>query len=60
MPPTQTPDVPDQTTLATTTEDSGFQPTEPSPVDPGSDACRVQAFDAITEINGMMHFFKSG
>ncbi|XP_006035838.1 matrix metalloproteinase-9 [Alligator sinensis] len=60
VPPTQTPDVPDQTTLATTTEDGGFQPTEPSPVDPGSDACRVQAFDAITEINGMMHFFKSG
>ncbi|XP_074867549.1 matrix metalloproteinase-9 isoform X2 [Carettochelys insculpta] len=65
--PTQAPDVPGQTTtqaedIVTTAESDSSRednvplPTEPSPLDP----CRVNTFDAITQINGEMHFFKDG
>ncbi|NWX95254.1 MMP9 protein, partial [Nothoprocta ornata] len=33
---------------------------QPSPVDPSRDACTERSFDAITEINGELHFFKNG
>uniref|UniRef100_A0A8D0H4E8 Matrix metalloproteinase-9 n=2 Tax=Sphenodon punctatus TaxID=8508 RepID=A0A8D0H4E8_SPHPU len=70
-PPTQRPDVPDQTTteadeVSTTEEDQastdeeGSSVTEVAPVDPLGTACRVQIFDAITEIQGELHFFKDG
>ncbi|XP_065422474.1 matrix metalloproteinase-9 isoform X5 [Chrysemys picta bellii] len=62
-PTTQAPDIPDQATTAepdTATDDDYPLPTEPSPVDPSSDACKVNSFDAITEINGELHFFKGG
>ncbi|CAM5152186.1 unnamed protein product [Eretmochelys imbricata] len=65
-PTTQAPDIPDQATTqaedtTTTAEpDDSPLPTEPSPVDPSNDACKVNSFDAITKINGELHFFKSG
>ncbi|KGL99965.1 Matrix metalloproteinase-9, partial [Charadrius vociferus] len=33
---------------------------DPVPVDPSRDACMEKNFDAITEINGELHFFKDG
>lgn len=35
-------------------------PTTAHPVDPSADACEVEIFDAITEIQGKLHFFKDG
>lgn len=32
----------------------------PIPVDPSRDACMEKNFDAITEINGELYFFKDG
>lgn len=46
---------------STTEEEETLEPTaEPSPVDPSRDACMEKNFDAITEINGELHFFKDG
>ncbi|NXX14825.1 MMP9 protein, partial [Podargus strigoides] len=42
-------------------EETTLEPTaEPIPVDPSQDACMEKNFDAITEINGELHFFKDG
>uniref|UniRef100_A0A8C6IVR5 Matrix metalloproteinase-9 n=1 Tax=Melopsittacus undulatus TaxID=13146 RepID=A0A8C6IVR5_MELUD len=42
-------------------EEETPEPTaEPIPVDPSQDACVEKNFDAITEINGQLHFFKDG
>ncbi|KAM9527920.1 matrix metalloproteinase-9 [Guaruba guarouba] len=42
-------------------EEETLEPTaEPIPVDPSQDACVEKNFDAITEINGELHFFKDG
>ncbi|XP_068006496.1 matrix metalloproteinase-9 [Melanerpes formicivorus] len=42
-------------------EEETPEPTgEPIPVDPSRDACVEKSFDAITEINGELHFFKDG
>lgn len=42
-------------------EEETPEPTsEPVPVDPSRDACMEKNFDAITEINGELHFFKDG
>ncbi|XP_009570855.1 PREDICTED: matrix metalloproteinase-9-like, partial [Fulmarus glacialis] len=42
-------------------EEETPEPTaEPIPVDPSRDACEENYFDAITEINGELHFFKQG
>ncbi|XP_009329894.1 PREDICTED: matrix metalloproteinase-9-like, partial [Pygoscelis adeliae] len=42
-------------------EEETLEPTvEPIPVDPSRDACMEKNFDAITEINGELHFFKDG
>uniref|UniRef100_A0A8C6ZAC3 Matrix metalloproteinase-9 n=1 Tax=Nothoprocta perdicaria TaxID=30464 RepID=A0A8C6ZAC3_NOTPE len=42
-------------------EEATPEPTaQPSPVDPSRDACAERSFDAITEINGELHFFKNG
>ncbi|XP_061217316.1 matrix metalloproteinase-9 isoform X2 [Neopsephotus bourkii] len=42
-------------------EEETPEPTaEPIPVDPSQDACVEKDFDAITEINGELHFFKDG
>uniref|UniRef100_A0A8C7PBC4 Matrix metalloproteinase-9 n=1 Tax=Oncorhynchus mykiss TaxID=8022 RepID=A0A8C7PBC4_ONCMY len=35
-------------------------PTTTHPVDPSQDACQINKFDAITEIDGDLHFFKDG
>ncbi|KAM6112787.1 matrix metalloproteinase-9 [Pterocles gutturalis] len=46
---------------ATEEEEEMPEPTaEPIPVDPSRDACAEKNFDAITEINGELHFFKDG
>lgn len=48
-------------TSTTEEEEETPQPTaEPVPVDPSQDACVEKNFDAITEINGELHFFKDG
>nr|XP_033770880.1 matrix metalloproteinase-9 [Geotrypetes seraphini] len=55
-PPKPTSETPDETTtpeLTTTT-------TEIAPVDPTNNACKMKSFDAITEIQGELHFFKDG
>ncbi|XP_034508860.1 matrix metalloproteinase-9-like, partial [Ailuropoda melanoleuca] len=59
---TQSPDVSDPTipTKATPTTRPITTTTDSVPVDPTSDACKVKAFDAITEIQGQLHFFKDG
>lgn len=42
-------------------EDTTPEPTVgPIPVDPSRDACMEKNFDAITEINGELYFFKDG
>ncbi|KAG9329750.1 hypothetical protein JZ751_023725 [Albula glossodonta] len=43
----------DKTTPSTT-------PTTPTPVDPSLDACLIDKFDTITEIQGELHLFKAG
>ncbi|XP_025975853.2 matrix metalloproteinase-9 [Dromaius novaehollandiae] len=64
--PTQEPQpVPTEAGSASTTEEEEEEGTpeptaEPSPVDPSRDACMENKFDAITEINGELHFFKNG
>lgn len=50
--PTTSEDKPDPTTLPTTTTTR--------PVDPTKDACKMTTFDAITVIEGNLHFFKDG
>ncbi|XP_009866750.1 PREDICTED: matrix metalloproteinase-9-like, partial [Apaloderma vittatum] len=61
--PTKQPQ-PTPTEAATTEEEEEEmtpKPTaEPIPVDPSRDACEEKNFDAITEINGELHFFKDG
>uniref|UniRef100_A0A8D0KZD8 Matrix metalloproteinase-9 n=1 Tax=Strix occidentalis caurina TaxID=311401 RepID=A0A8D0KZD8_STROC len=48
-------------TSTTEEEEETPEPTaEPVPVDPSRDACMEKNFDAITEINGELHFFKDG
>ncbi|XP_075773170.1 matrix metalloproteinase-9 [Pelodiscus sinensis] len=70
-PPTQAPDAPSQPptqaedTVTTaesdvSTEDDAPLPPEPGPVDPSKDPCKAKSFDAITEINGELHFFQGG
>lgn len=63
--PTEEPQpMPTEAGSASTTEEEEEEtpePTaEPSPVDPSRDACIEKNFDAITEINGELHFFKNG
>ncbi|POI26946.1 hypothetical protein CIB84_009304 [Bambusicola thoracicus] len=63
--PTEEPQpIPTEAGSASTTEEEEEEtpePTaEPSPVDPSRDACVEKNFDAITEINGELHFFKNG
>jgi len=63
--PTEEPQsIPTEAGSASTTEEEEEEtpePTaEPSPVDPSRDACMEKNFDAITEINGELHFFKNG
>ncbi|NXJ89679.1 MMP9 protein, partial [Corythaixoides concolor] len=41
-------------------EETPMPTAEPVPVDPSRDACAEKNFDAITEINGELHFFKDG
>uniref|UniRef100_A0A4W4GA40 Matrix metalloproteinase-9 n=1 Tax=Electrophorus electricus TaxID=8005 RepID=A0A4W4GA40_ELEEL len=52
---------PDPTPPKSTTTTSS-PPTDPviTPVDPSVDACQVDKFDTITEIQGVLHFFKDG
>ncbi|XP_054835404.1 matrix metalloproteinase-9 [Eublepharis macularius] len=62
-PPTQSPEVPIQTTTepddtSTSGEDSAV--TEFTPVVPTSDACKVHGFDAVTEIKKELYLFKDG
>ncbi|NXW43406.1 MMP9 protein, partial [Nyctiprogne leucopyga] len=48
-------------TSTTEEEEETPEPTAtPIPVDPSRDACEEKNFDAITEINGELHFFKDG
>uniref|UniRef100_A0A8C7KHQ8 Matrix metalloproteinase-9 n=1 Tax=Oncorhynchus kisutch TaxID=8019 RepID=A0A8C7KHQ8_ONCKI len=49
-------DEPEPNTPTTTTT----SPTTTHPVDPSQDACQINKFDAITEIDGDLHFFKDG
>ncbi|XP_021272677.1 matrix metalloproteinase-9 [Numida meleagris] len=63
--PTEEPQpMPTEAGSASTTEEEEEEtpePTaEPSPVDPSRDVCVEKKFDAITEINGELHFFKNG
>ncbi|XP_068768436.1 matrix metalloproteinase-9 [Struthio camelus] len=64
--PTEEPQpLPTEAGSASTTEEEQEEGTqeptaEPSPVDPSQDACVEKNFDAITEINGELHFFKNG
>lgn len=60
MPTTESPDVSGKTTTTVTTSPITTTTTELVPVDPTTDACKVKAFDAITEIEGQLHFFKDG
>ncbi|XP_068118031.1 matrix metalloproteinase-9 [Hyperolius riggenbachi] len=46
-------------TIATTTTASSVDPTD-SPVDPTQDICKIKEFDAIAELQGLLHFFKDG
>ncbi|MBN3306250.1 MMP2 collagenase, partial [Amia calva] len=69
--PDPTPPKPKTTTAspASTTPTSPTSPTSPhtrttttttSPVDPTKDACNIDSFNAITEIQGELHLFKDG
>ncbi|KAM9296700.1 matrix metalloproteinase-9 [Gastrophryne carolinensis] len=51
--PKTTPSAPTTTRVPTTT-------TTDSPIDPAQDACKVKEFDAIAELQGVLHFFKDG
>ncbi|XP_071968104.1 matrix metalloproteinase-9 [Engystomops pustulosus] len=53
--PTTTPSTPTTTTMTTTTTT-----TSDVPIDPTQDPCKVKMFDAIAEIQGVLHFFKDG
>ncbi|XP_029468601.1 matrix metalloproteinase-9 [Rhinatrema bivittatum] len=54
-PTTETPDIIETTTTEVTTTTTEF-----SPVDPTNNACKVKSFDAITQIQEELHFFKDG
>ncbi|XP_049672998.1 matrix metalloproteinase-9 [Accipiter gentilis] len=62
--PTKEPEpMPTEAGSTSTTEEEELTPeptAEPIPVDPSRDACVEKNFDAITEINGELHFFKDG
>ncbi|KAK2851325.1 hypothetical protein Q5P01_007601 [Channa striata] len=64
--PDPTPPMPETTTAGDTVTTEETEPTEPTtttttrPVDPTKDACNVAKFDAITVIEGGLHFFKNG
>ncbi|XP_015271990.1 PREDICTED: matrix metalloproteinase-9 [Gekko japonicus] len=61
--PTQRPDVPTQTTTEaddTSTSGEDGSVTESTPVEPTSDACKVQGFDAVTQIKKELYLFKNG
>lgn len=61
--PTTTPSPPGPTPETEPTEEPTRKPTIPTtphPVDPSADACQMEMFDAITEIQGKLHFFKDG
>ncbi|KFP17510.1 Matrix metalloproteinase-9, partial [Egretta garzetta] len=64
--PTEEPQpIPTEAGSTSTTEEEVEEETpeptaEPVPVDPSRDACAERNFDAITEINGELHFFKDG
>ncbi|XP_009701870.1 PREDICTED: matrix metalloproteinase-9-like, partial [Cariama cristata] len=60
--PTEEPQpMPTEAGSTSTTEEEMPEPSdEPTPVDPSWDACMEKNFDAITEINGELHFFKDG
>ncbi|KAG5282130.1 hypothetical protein AALO_G00052560 [Alosa alosa] len=55
-PTTTSPPRPTETEPTRTTT----SPTTPHPVDPSADPCQVDMFDAITDIQGQLHFFKDG
>ncbi|KAJ8393546.1 hypothetical protein AAFF_G00060190 [Aldrovandia affinis] len=60
IPPTSTATTVTTTTPSTTTTTTAStKPTTPT-VDPSLDACRVDKFDTITEIQGELHLFKDG
>ncbi|XP_067095278.1 matrix metalloproteinase-9 isoform X2 [Osmerus mordax] len=56
-PPQSTPDPSKQPDRPATTAPTT---TTPAPIDPSKDACKVDKFDTITEIDGDLHFFKDG
>ncbi|NXY83720.1 MMP9 protein, partial [Alcedo cyanopectus] len=63
VPTEETQPTPTEPGSASTTEEDGETPeptSQPIPVDPSRDACMEKDFDAITEINGELHFFKDG
>ncbi|XP_030067918.1 matrix metalloproteinase-9 [Microcaecilia unicolor] len=55
-PPEPTSETPDEVTLPEVTTTT----TEIAPVDPTNNPCKVKYFDAITQIQGELHFFKDG
>lgn len=60
------PTPPSSTTTTPKTSTKAPKPTPPAvptttaSTDPSKDACQVEIFDAITEIEGELHFFKDG
>ncbi|XP_023795561.1 matrix metalloproteinase-9 [Cyanistes caeruleus] len=63
--PTEEPQpMPTEAGSTSTTEEEEEETPEPTvgpiPVDPSRDACMEKNFDAITEINGELYFFKDG
>ncbi|KAJ7423239.1 matrix metalloproteinase-9-like [Pitangus sulphuratus] len=63
--PTEEPQpLPTEAGSTSTTEEEEEETPEPTagpiPVDPSRDACMERNFDAITEINGELYFFKDG
>ncbi|XP_030826211.1 matrix metalloproteinase-9 [Camarhynchus parvulus] len=64
LPTEETQPLPTEAGSTSTTEEEGETTPEPTvgpiPVDPSRDACMERNFDAITEINGELYFFKDG
>lgn len=62
--PSPSPDLPDQTTTEAddtfSTDEGDSSATEPTPVAPTGDACQVQGYDAVSEIQKELHLFKDG
>ncbi|KAJ8017198.1 hypothetical protein DPEC_G00015320 [Dallia pectoralis] len=63
--PGPTPTAPGPTPTTEETDEPDTPTTKPTitttrPVDPSQDACKIEKFDTITEVDGQLHFFKDG